>query len=216
MELNSVLNFKFGLSSCLNCGSFLCSDSGFCQNCEREIGKRSLHGNEMLIHKNGIPVYRLYDWPVGASDAFSKLLLALKGPWGHRSWSHYAQEVFMHLPVSDFPKEFVVCPCPNFRGRHDHAYWFALHLAELLNCRFEDNLFEMRQSRKQRNLSKRARSSRRIGICEKFSRNELGNNLLFVDDVVTTGATMTSAKRALHQRFGDSIMFMGICMAMRI
>ncbi len=89
----------------------------------------------------------------------------------------------------------------------DHAGDIAAELAKLLNVpRLQLLTVKPRQS-EQKKLSKQARIANRQGAFSCNRQIEAGLRVLLIDDVITTGATISSAARAILQANRDCQLF---------
>ncbi len=85
----------------------------------------------------------------------------------------------------------------------DHAKDIACELAQRLNLPFMPLLAKNKRHKAQKQLSKEERINNMIDafICEQLIRE--GLHILIIDDVITTGATISSAAKAILQRNPD-------------
>ncbi len=106
--------------------------------------------------------------------------------------------------------EFAVVPVPTATGRvrargYDHARLLARSLSEATNLDFLPALRRLGQARQ--TGSGRARRSRQLqgAFWVAYPHLVKGRQILLVDDVLTTGSTLTSAARALKRAGAKSI-----------
>ncbi|GIL17123.1 MAG: hypothetical protein BroJett040_08740 [Oligoflexia bacterium] len=182
------------LQSCLNCGSQVrISELLLCPDCQEKI----------LFYSDqdqGIDRLSLYTWIPNRSSIVSRVVMNLKG-------HHY---MFVYLAYADLllerakQKEIrisadtIIVPAPPRRtGDRDHAH----HLAEAISLRTGCVLalaLERESAEMQKNLSRQERQKSQMKLHEKFTQDAVrGRGILFVDDIITTGATARAAWLAL-------------------
>lgn len=84
------------------------------------------------------------------------------------------------------------------RRGYNQSEYIALGLAELLGCRVADNLYARRPHSQQAARSRKERAGNVIRVFAVRNPGELaGLNVAIIDDVITTGATVTDAIMAL-------------------
>jgi predicted amidophosphoribosyltransferase len=151
--------------------------------------------------RENLSIYTLWDWVPHKNDALSHFLIAVKGGGLDRTWPLLADKLLhqRHLLGAKMPSDVLFIPAPpTQKKKKDHAYQLAKYLAqqtrsELLAC------LQKRTSLHQRRLSKTARAAVRIQKDEKISIPDLSQrNIIFVDDVVTTGGTALASLLALE------------------
>lgn len=92
---------------------------------------------------------------------------------------------------------------------HNPVRELALHLAQSLNIFFIDGLIQTQLQHSQKGLNKPQRLTNSMGLFSINPKLEIthlqGQNVLLIDDVLTTGATANSAARILKQAGAKSV-----------
>jgi predicted amidophosphoribosyltransferase len=107
------------------------------------------------------------------------------------------RQIFPQLETLRLAGAEIVCP-PSKTGRPDHAYRMAKLLAEKLDLEFVPEALKLverqRSGISQKDLDRVGREQIRYEAPEK---NSLSDNIVFVDDILTTGSTARAAYIAL-------------------
>lgn len=197
--MDEIINkiFKY-CSVCSYCGSIWIQESGLCQDCYDLLTERYVYEPTDPL----ATAFYYYLWNPNISNLLSNHLHALKGWQVAFKWKHYAYLMSLryrsYLPTGRAIK--VVYP-PSTTGKKDHAYCFAFYTAYYLGgelVSLKRDRTEVNRSQKKKTVSERYEIEFRRD--EKFSVNS--ENIeqdvwLFVDDVLTTGATYLAVKKAL-------------------
>ena len=190
---------SIGFNNCLQCGSFAFRQSMLCRVCENNLFNSAYKPDLFESEVNQIPCMTLFRWQQDRNRILNRLSLGLKGTGQKAAWCYYASCVVQNwLARETPPQNSVIVPCPAVSDRHDHAYLFAEALSQLTGIPLIMAL-EKTVEGPQKNLTRRERVFRsgyqfrlRNNICEKFSR------VYFVDDIITTGATVSAANTHLR------------------
>lgn len=187
-----------GLQSCLHCSSYSVRSSKFCEHCESILLKHSLPVSQMHIYTKGVSIWSLFEWRPGQSDSFSNLLLSLKGDSNQNAWNFYAAEFYRKWLFAragnSFPQQLVACPNPQ--NTPDHAYTFARALSDISLCPFNNTWLKREDALPQKRRNKQERGLIKLKRAVNFTLNP-NQSIVFVDDVLTTGATALAAYKAL-------------------
>lgn len=194
--LSSVLKyFLSAIKHCPICGGFLSLTNTICQNCNNKffdtIDAKSAET------KLPFPVYSLWTW--GKLDYnISFLLYSLKGGGDSCLYQQIAKECMFHFFFVN--KDAIYIPAASRTLDLDHSGCFAKALSknslgQLLNILIRGN------KQKQKRLSKIERTKKNIFLSKDFDKNSLpdlkNKNIIFVDDVLTTGSTAMASYKAL-------------------
>lgn len=192
-----------GLNNCIQCGSFGFRSSLLCQHCELNLKK-----NASLFFKiqvRGISCYGLYQWKRDRNRILNRLALQLKGEQQAQAWNQYAdqflEEWVMHERI---PQAAIIVPCPALNDHKDHAYLFAQALSQLTGLPLEP-LLKRKDMKEQKRLNRQERESLAgnkfyvaDNVLEKISQPR-PLTIYFVDDIITSGATVQAASHCLKK-----------------
>jgi predicted amidophosphoribosyltransferase len=160
----------------------------------------------------------LFSWEQDQNLILNQLIMNLKGSKQERAYKYYGKIIATKLSaVISKADNWLICPCPSWNYQKDHAYYLAKALSEELGISLAFPLSNGIRKTESKELSKSERlnnvSERFIinnGFFEKFTgANE--THILFVDDVITTGATLLAASEKLK----DFKQIIGISLAFR-
>lgn len=198
-QLNSIY-----ANVCLGCGSFFTIKHALvCKRCleivNQDISLSLIHRN---IEGSSIKGYSLWKWSPQTNDTLSTLLLAIKGGELQKTFDYYAL-LFVQRAFSlglEVQAETILVPIPGSELKRDHALVFAHSLGQILNLPVV-NCLQKSNHIHQRNLRKIERRHTSIQINNTIWQTKFENkNLVFVDDIVTTGSTVISASRAINRK----------------
>jgi predicted amidophosphoribosyltransferase len=145
--------------------------------------------------------YAHFTWIPNQSRALSLLVESLKGIHMTQAWRFWAKEVLWGIVQEDCGHNIInadhftptLVPAPSSSGRRDHAFLLAQGLHELTGWELK-NCLQRTTQQQQKELDKRARLRVSLQASEKISDEQA---VLFIDDVMTTGATAQAAYLAL-------------------
>lgn len=210
-----ILDFLFPKKcvGCGNLGSYLCKkcfgrivylEKPVCPVCQRQaIGGKTHFGCRGKFRLDGLVVPLRYKWPIDV--AIKKIKY---------KWIYTISEILIAFVVTDFWKSDVpnfdlILPIPlhvrrkRWRG-FNQAEIFAGDLAKRFKVKMGRELVRVRETKTQVGLSKDERKSNISGAF-RYAQGKLpnydlkGKNILLVDDVYTTGATMSEACKVLKK-----------------
>lgn len=174
---------------CCHCGSFFSNHSLFCSHCEKRLWHR--HQVLEISEIDNSKIISLFDWMPDQDRQISKLMAGLKGGKLSSAFIYYTREFLArrkpHLPSG----EAVLVPCPG--RRPDHAWRFASVLSKDLSLEVWDVLNKEESQRSQKRKNRKQRAELRF-FCHSAMAHK---HVIFIDDIVTTGATIRAARKAI-------------------
>ena len=190
---------------CVGCGSLLPTQMGLCIKCNTQLSqyKKDNEQDNEQVKAQDENCISLYSWKPRVSDLVSSYVYFLKSPFSLPAWLEISMEFVNSHTLNGNYKNFLIVPIPSSTGRN-HSLYFAKCLSELTNRPYKQVLNyeksdDSYQSQKQKNISERALQS--FVIDEKFTEILSGYHcIIFVDDIITTGATYSAAKRAVRKQ----------------
>lgn len=198
-------NLLIGFNNCLQCGSFAFRSSLLCRYCEDILFKSSVHPKLFKNEVRKIPCRSLFLWRKDRDRILNRISLGLKGARQKRAWQFYAEKFLeVWTAAEELPRDAVFVPCPSSTDKPDHAWLFADALSELTGIPIK-SVLKKTSVMEQKQLSRLERESilsSKFNLCsitnEKFSR------VYFVDDIITTGATVLAAQLQLNKCLKNS------------
>lgn len=183
---------------CPHCGSFFPRNSLFCYPCEKDLLHRcrSKENNQIYFQKKAIPIISLFDWIPNESRKLSLLITLLKNGQPESAFKFYSRMLANELIKYNLP-DAVIVPAPAKNPElKDHAFVLAKSLSEQLQLPMKSILLRPEGHAEQKELGRSERFKKELLNPEKFSTSK---TLIFIDDVVTTGATAVAAYKALSR-----------------
>ncbi len=176
----------------------------YCGPCYRQLLERKIPGLRPVLLDGGVTAHlnvrALFLWTRHSDRDLRPLIYALKGGSQRTAFTLLAQEFSYLLSETRYrgSEETVIIPAPRRRVFKDHAYRWAEALGEIWQWPVCDilgqNDQDLRGSQKQRR--RQERDQIKFKLKERLT---LRTRVVFVDDVITTGATARAAYEALGE-----------------
>lgn len=198
--------------TCLSCGSYFRRAAFFCSSCFVQIQDKYQNFELSQDLVESIDVITQYRWVANASDSLSKTIHLLKlaeakSAWRYLSQSFSAEVANLHRTSFDFKKTILV-PVPGRSKSSTHTEFFSQSLSENLGIKtlrllgnFEEVDSNKNGELQQKDLSRQQRLSRNFKFYVDFTQAieiEKMQNIVLIDDVVTTGATLQACQREIR------------------
>jgi predicted amidophosphoribosyltransferase len=184
----------------MNCGSAFSFQSTLCSQCRKFLV--NCFGSDSELNIRGKKLISLMIWNPNQSDLLSNLILRLKSS-EDKTWSYFAQEFLLNNHV-EILNSSILISLASEKGKF-HGQMWGQSLSELTGIPHRMGLSKIQgqnetHQQKQKNRSQRQALELQLNV----DISELENKkVIFVDDVVTTGATLLAAHKAL----GDPVNF---------
>jgi len=184
---NCFKSLKFPQNYCLTCGRPLTVDSQICYNCSRE--KLYWDGYEFVAYYQTMwkEILRLYKFE-------NKPFLA-------KFFSEFGKEKILNRNWQIDFITYVPLSYSNFKKRgYNQSEYIAYFLSRYMRVPYGALLFLRREIRPQKTLDRSEREKNVLGAfgCINKGLNKNIRNILIVDDVYTTGATLRECSKVLR------------------
>lgn len=180
------------LGSCLTCQMFLFRDVPLCDFCFDRFAKR-VAGEGVMARRSPVFTQSLWSWRQDNEELSRAIVYGMKGRSDYKPWLKFATLLLeLSLPIRG---DVCLVPIPSKTGLPDHAFGLATALNQLTGWPVEE-ILRFKAQGHQRQLNRRQRSLTEI---TKIKRKKTASRYVLVDDVVTSGATLHAAFRALGE-----------------
>lgn len=191
-KTKNIFNLFLDLIYKQNCIICNCSkvDNYLCKTCAKDV--EYLSGFAHKIYKE-IPIYSMAKY----SKTIKSLIHLLKFKHNKNSAIVLSNLLFNYYKKIDFNKNFIIIYPPSFslktffRG-YNHMFLIVKHFSNLTNLSFENNLIKKikptKPQYKAKNREKNIKGS--FELNKKLINKYKNENILLIDDITTSGATL--------------------------
>jgi predicted amidophosphoribosyltransferase len=176
----------------MHCGSSHPGASQFCNSCENDLWRAHENLQHFTIEPRKIPGVSLFDWYPNEDRKLSKLMISLKGGRLSKTFDYYAQAFVSRLGAIELEENTVLVPCPA-NSQRKHAFTLAQSISILVGAPIDSCLQKEEQHTSQKSKSRAERQKTEMTCLRNLSRK----HVIFIDDIVTTGSTVLSARNAI-------------------
>lgn len=192
---------------CLLCSTPFCDPTQICFQCQAFL-QRCFFQKQTPPTGLPFPVEFLFSWRNNGDTRIKNLIYALKRGRPNKTYRYLLHEFFpVYQKKFSNSSEWVIVSAPSQHPpQFDHAFYMGQTLSQFLDIPTLRPL-QLKSHKPQKNLSKQKRRENLSLIQLEATPNH--KKILFVDDVITTGATAQKTWEAL----GRPINFFVFCWA---
>lgn len=193
---------------CVFCGCVVSPGTRVCRSCAEEaVRTGGVQYMNLSVNGENIPCASLYVY----RGVVRKSIVNFKF-YGRRECAGFYAEQLAGMIPRCFPgvRFDAVSPVPisderkKKRGYNQSAL-IAEPLAARLGVPFADLLEKTRDNREQHMLGRKERKTNVRGVYRARAEETKGKNILLIDDIVTTGATLSECARTLYEAGAESV-----------
>ena len=164
---------------------------GFCQS----VAKTWLRGDLGSELRKGVRYTPLITWTQASTPFVRPLIYSLKGGQAPQGAYRWLAKCWLLLSSTQNLRHVTVLPVPSRSKSSDHAYQLAAAVAALTGWRLVG--LPPKGSGLQKNRSRRQRLKKQTATPSDLSGG--GGDVILVDDVITTGATLAALQRRVRR-----------------
>lgn len=177
----------------MNCGSAISLESALCLKCLNYLVWRFRSDSDLTI--TGSKLATLMIWNPNQSNLLSNLILCLKSS-DDKTWSLLAEK-FLLERAPENTKDTILVSLASEENK-SHGQKWGQSLSELSGISHIMGLSKVKESRSQKGKNRSQRQALQLRLIVDISVLR-DKKIIFVDDVVTTGATLLAARKALGE-----------------
>jgi predicted amidophosphoribosyltransferase len=190
---------------CVRCGSLQVQKSFFCQRCENEFihDRLQLQKRTIEFQKQEYIVHFLINWIPEESDSLSEIVYLFKNRFSQPAWFYYSYAFYQLLkfePTEFFHQSVCIIPVPS-RKKYKSSYhttYFSKALGQLAGAPSLPCLVSTQSGVDQKKLNLNHRSKVEFEFSEEFTSQIASvDQIIFVDDIITSGSTLQAAIKAV-------------------
>ncbi|NLG92690.1 MAG: ComF family protein [Clostridiales bacterium] len=198
----ALLNMIFP-PRCAFCGEVILSGEKACGKCAKEIKMLNLT-KRMVLPNSGKTVFCVS--PFAYENKIRVSLIQFKF-YGRRDFADvYAETIaaLVQRQFSGIPFDFLTCVPISSKRKQARGYNQSELLARAISkCVFlpyYECLIKIKENREQHKLTENERRTNVLGVYQAINKEKIaGKKILLIDDIVTTGATLSECAETLYQ-----------------
>ena len=195
-----------------------------CSSCHEHFLKEA----RIFSHKAPMynkPVHCLVLWNEDNQEFISSLIQSLKGNYNYSGWQVVSKILIREMVLNNlfyWKNAEVIVPAPSHNKNRQHAQVFAQSLGHQLNIPVDLDLLSFKQEKKPwfkktQNDRQVFRTKNQRAKIQILAKKHKYKRILFVDDICTTGSTISAARDALtRQVLGRLSYFQPLMLACKV
>lgn len=188
---------------CVFCNEILLPGAKVCKKCAKEIIQIN-HVKCIVLPASGKAISCVS--PFAYENKIRQSILQFKFH-GHRNFAGIYAEKMAELVQKQFPEisfDFITSvPISSERRKirgYNQSELLARSVSQCLSVPYDDCLVKIKNNREQHKLSEKERFKNVLGVYQVENAEKIsGKSVLLVDDIVTTGATLSACAAMLYQ-----------------
>ncbi len=192
-------NLSFWFRNCCVCRFSAPPVPWLCRGCWQKLRSLYLSPRDMIREQGGLTHVRLFDWGEENDFLARHFLNSLKKGGSSFIFNTLAKE-FLHrfLQVLPLPDNTLFIPAPaRSRPLRDHAFSLCQAFSQISQIPMQNPLMVLPAQQQGPQKQKNRRERKEIHFQLKEPLLLKNRRIVFVDDILTTGATARSAHKAL-------------------